>query len=248
VKLTVLGCSGTFPGPDSPCSSYLVEADGFRLLLDMGNGALGALQRAAGLLELDAVLVSHVHGDHCLDLVPYAYARRYHPSGRPRPLPVYGPAGLQDRLCDAFDSAPREALTDVYDFHVTEPGRLEVGPFSVTLGQVNHPVECHGVRLEHAGRSLAYSADTAGCRELVDLARGVDLFLCEASYLDGDSHPPGVHLTGGEAGEHAARADVGQLLLTHLVPWGDPVRAVTEAQQAYGGDVLVARSGATYPL
>lgn len=248
MKLTVLGCSGTFPAPDSPCSSYLLEAEGFRLLLDMGNGALGALQRSAGLLDLDAVLVSHVHGDHCLDLVPYAYARRYHPDGPAGRLPVYGPAGLQDRLCNAFDSPPAEALTDVYDFRPTVPGRVEIGPFEVTLDQVAHPVECLGVRVAHAGRAIAYSADTGGCDALVGLAKDVDLFLCEASYADGDDNPPGVHLTGREAGQHAALAGAGGLLLTHLVPWGDPLRTVAEAQSTYDGDVLIARSGAAYDV
>ena len=90
MRLTVLGCAGTFPGPLSGCSSYLVEQDGFRLLLDAGNGAVSALQRAADLLAVDAVLLSHLHADHCLDLVAYSYARRYHPEG---PLPP--PAGLR---------------------------------------------------------------------------------------------------------------------------------------------------------
>ena len=94
MKLTVLGSAGTFPGPDSPCSAYLVEHEGFRLLLDFGPGSLGPLQRHLGLLDLDAVYLSHLHADHCLELVTYSYARRYHPDGNPPSLPVYGPAGL----------------------------------------------------------------------------------------------------------------------------------------------------------
>ena len=105
MKLTVVGCSGTMPGADGPASSYLFESAGFRLLVDCGNGASGALQRYVGLLDLDAVLISHVHADHCLDLVVYSYARRYAPAAR-RPLPVYGPEGSQERLLTAFDAAP----------------------------------------------------------------------------------------------------------------------------------------------
>src|SRR5487761_81872 len=98
VRLTVIGCSGSFPGPDSPASCYLVEADGFRLLLDLGNGALGALQRHAPLDGIDAVCLSHLHADHCLDLCSFWVARTYHPEG-PRPrIPVYAPAGTAARM------------------------------------------------------------------------------------------------------------------------------------------------------
>jgi glutamate racemase len=90
MRLTVLGCAGTFPGPGVPCSGYLVEHEGYRLLVDLGAGALGQLQRHIGLLDVDAVYVSHLHADHCIDLVAYSYARRYHPDGVPPVLPVYG--------------------------------------------------------------------------------------------------------------------------------------------------------------
>src|SRR5690348_3144956 len=88
VQLTILGCSGTFPGPTSPCSSYLFEAEGYRLLVDVGNGATGSLQACCDLLDIDAIVVSHLHGDHYLDLINYTYVRRYHPRGTPPPLPV----------------------------------------------------------------------------------------------------------------------------------------------------------------
>ena len=117
MRLTVLGCSGTYPGPDSPCSGYLVEHDGFRLVVDLGPGALGPLQRSIDLLDIDAVYVSHLHADHCTDLVGLSYARRYHPDGLPPPLPVWGPAGLGDRLCQVFEVPPPDRLAKVYDFH-----------------------------------------------------------------------------------------------------------------------------------
>ena len=93
MRLTVIGCAGSFPGPDSPASCYLVEADGFRMLLDLGNGALGVLQRHAGLYDIDAICLSHLHGDHCLDMSSYWVARTYAPGGPKPPVPVYGPAG-----------------------------------------------------------------------------------------------------------------------------------------------------------
>jgi ribonuclease BN (tRNA processing enzyme) len=241
VKLTVIGCAGTFPGPDSACSSYLLEHDGFRLLIDAGNGSTGTLQRTTGLLGIDAILISHLHGDHYLDLVTYVYARRYHPSGRPDCLPVYGPSDIKTHVASAFGRPVDELLSEVYDFRpVTDAGRLHIGPFSLQLDRVNHPVETYGMRISDGEHTLAYSADTGACDQLVELARGVDLFLCEASYLEGDNNPPDVHLTGREAAEHAARADVGRLVLTHLVPWGDRHRTLAEAKDVYDGNVAVA--------
>jgi ribonuclease BN (tRNA processing enzyme) len=248
VKLTVVGCAGTFPGPDSPCSSYLLEQDGFRLLVDAGNGSTGMLQRSIGLLDIDAVVISHLHGDHYLDLVTYTYARRYHPDGRPECLTVHGPHGVREHVAGAFARPVDDLLSEVYDFVELTPGRLDIGPFELELGQVNHPVETYGMRISAGGSTIAYSADTGISDELVKLARDVDLFVCEASYLHGDSNPPGIHLTGREAGEHARRAEVGSLLLTHLVPWGDRERTLAEATEVYDGEVAVASTGAVFDV
>ncbi len=244
----MLGCSGTFPGPDSPCSAYLVEHDGYRLVLDFGNGALGQLQRHVGLLDVDAVYVSHLHGDHCLDLVPYSYARRYHPGGTPPALPVYGPAGLCERIRAAYEEPPEDLLLGVFDFRETGPGTHRLGPFEVTTAVVNHPVESHALRVSAGGRTLVYSADTAVSAPLVELARGCDLFLCEASWLSEPAPPPDIHLTGREAGEHAARAGVGRLVLTHVMPFHDPEALLAEAREAYDGPLEQAVCGATYEV
>lgn len=241
----MLGCSGTFPGPESPCSAYLVEHDGFRLVLDLGAGALGSLQRHLGLLDVDGVYLSHLHADHCIDMVAYSYARRYHPDGIPPPLPVYGPRGTALRICNAFEAPPPDGLLDVFDFRDVTAGTFELGPFSVTTARTNHPVECYAVRLEADGRSLTYSADTGVCDDVVELARDTDVFLCEASWAHSDDNPPDVHLSGREAGEHAARAGVRRLLLTHLVAWADPEAIVAEARAAYGAEVERAAYGVT---
>jgi ribonuclease BN (tRNA processing enzyme) len=249
MKLTIVGCSGTFPGPESPCSSYLLEHDGFRMLVDAGNGSTGVLQRTCGLLDLDAIVISHLHGDHFLDLVTYTYARRYHPSGLRPPIPVYGPADTEAHVAGAFGRPVPELLGAVYDFRsIAGASRVEVGPFTIDVALMNHPVETYGMRIAAGGRTLAYSADSGVSDELVKLAREVDLFLCEASYLDGDDNPPNIHLTGREAGEHATRAEVGRLLLTHLVPWGDQARTLGEATAAFAGDVSVARTCAVYDV
>lgn len=248
MELTVLGCAGTFPGPESPCSGYLVSHDGFRLVLDLGAGALGQLQRHVDLLDVDAVYVSHLHADHCIDLVAYSYARRYHPGGQPARLPVYGPKGTAERICNAFETPPDDGLLDVFDFREVPAGRQRIGPFDVSTVRSNHPVECHAMRIGVDGRTLTYSGDTGESDDLVELARGTDLFLCEASWTDGEDNPPDVHLSGRQAGEHAQRAGAARLLLTHLVAWSDADAVVAEARGAFDGPVLRAECGATYDV
>lgn len=243
VRLTVLGCAGTFPGPDSACSGYLVEHDGFRLVVDLGAGALGALQRHLDLREVDAVYVSHLHADHCIDLVAYSYARRYHPEGIPPVLPVYGPFGTRGRIASSFESPPVDGLLDVFEFRTVTAGTQLIGPFTVTTAIMNHPVECHGLRLEAGGRTLTYSADTGETEALVELARDADLLLCEASWVEDRVHPAGVHLTGQQAGEHAAKAGVSRLLLTHVVAFTDPQVVLAEAQAAFSGPITMASPG-----
>lgn len=248
MQLTVLGCAGTFPGPDSPCSGYLVEHEGFRLVVDMGAGSIGQLQKHIGLLDVDAIYVSHLHADHCIDLVAYSYARRYHPDGIPPLLPVYGPKGTCGRIRGAFEAPPLNGLLDVFDFREVAVGTTQIGPFAVTSARTNHPVECHALRIDAGGKRLTYSADTGACDGLVELARESDLFLCEASWADSPDNPPGVHLSGREAGEHAARAGARRLVLTHLVAWADDDAILAEAKRSFGGDVQLAARGATYDV
>ena len=190
MRLTIIGCSGSFPGPESPASSYLLEAEGFRLVLDLGNGALGVLQRHASLYDIDAVALSHLHADHCLDMCGYWVARRYGPGGPQPAIPVHAPDGAAQRLTLAYGpeaAAGRSSgpgMAEAFTFHSLAPGTRSIGPFQVTTARMNHPVETYGFRFEHGGRALAYSADTGPCDALVDLARDADLLLCEAAFLD----------------------------------------------------------------
>ncbi|GFH33904.1 MBL fold metallo-hydrolase [Streptomyces pacificus] len=250
MKLTVVGCSGSFPSAESACSSYLVEADGFRLLLDMGNGALGELQRHIGLYDLDAVFLSHLHADHCIDMCGYFVARYYrHDGGRCEAIPVYAPEGAEQRLTTAYADTPSDtSMSEVFDFHSLKPGVFEIGPFSLRTEKVAHPVETFAVRIEHGGRSLTYSGDTGVCEALVDLAQGTDLFLCEAAFTHGKEDIPDLHLNGREAGAHAARAGAGRLVLTHIPPWTDAERNLADARDVFEGPVELATPGAVYEL
>jgi ribonuclease BN (tRNA processing enzyme) len=242
MRLTVIGCSGSFPGPDSPASCYLLEAEGFRLVMDMGNGGLGVLQRYAELFGIDAVCLSHLHGDHCIDLSSYWVARQYAPSGTQPPIPVYGPRGTAERMAglSGEDVASIRARFEVHDL---QPQTREIGPFRITTERMNHPVETFGFRVEQAGRTLAYSADTGVSDALVRLAADADVLLCEASFMDIEGNPPDLHLTARQAGEYATRAGVGQLVLTHLVPWYDRKRSLAEAAESYCGPLCAATSG-----
>jgi ribonuclease BN (tRNA processing enzyme) len=242
MRLTVIGCAGSFPGPDSPASCYLIEHDGFRLLLDLGSGALGALQQHVALEDIDAVVLSHLHADHCLDVCGLYVAQRYHPDG-PRPrIPVWGPRGTSRRLARAYDLPDEPGMTGEFDFHDLVAGEHAIGPFTVTAARVNHPVEAYGLRVSDGEHVIAYSGDTGACAALVELARHADVAVVEASCIDARPSPD-VHLTARQAAEHAQEAGVQVLVLTHLVAWNDVQVTLAEARPAFDGETLLASSG-----
>lgn len=247
MRLTVVGCAGSFPGPDSPASCYLVEHEGFRLVVDLGNGALGVLQQHIGLDQVDAVMLSHLHADHCLDLCGLYVAQRYHPDGPRTRVPVWGPRGTAARMARAYDMPEDPGMAGEFAFHDLVPGEHVIGPFTVTAARVNHPVEAYGLRLEAGDRVVAYSGDTGESEALIELARDADVALFEASCLE--SRPsPGVHLTARQAAEHARAAGAGVLVLTHLVAWNDPQQTLAEARSAFDGDLMLASRGLTIDL
>jgi ribonuclease BN (tRNA processing enzyme) len=254
VRLTVVGCSGSFPGPDSAASCYLIEAEDadrtWRIVLDLGSGALGPLQQLVDPHEIDAVVISHLHPDHFMDLCGLYVARRYHPSGTvPAPLLVYGPAHTADRVLEAYGPDAADELPKIYDVHpLTDGGTVFVGPVAITTQLVEHPVTAYGMRIEHEGTVIAYSGDTDSCRSLVELARNADLLLAEASFQEDRDEPRGIHLTGRRAGEAACEAGARRLVLTHLPVWTDVDVVVAEAKQVYPGPVEAATAGASYLL
>jgi ribonuclease BN (tRNA processing enzyme) len=249
VRVTVIGCSGSFPGPQSPASSYLVEAEGYAMLLDLGNGALGSLQRFHKVLDIDAICITHLHPDHCLDLTVYWIARIYCPYGKAPQIPVYGPHGTGEHLAKAYELEPNPAMGDAFEFRTFPKGTFQLGPFEITTALMNHPIEAYGLRIEHNGRTFTYSGDSGPSERLVDLARDTDLFLCEAAFAERPNNPPDMHLTGREAGEHAAKAGAARLVLTHLLPWNDPADTLAEAKlSGFEGPIELAAVGSTYDL
>lgn len=239
LNLTVLGCAGTMPGPGRACSSYLVEAEGYRLLLDCGNGSMSNLQQVASTAAIDAVVISHLHPDHFVDLYGLYYAWRFDPAGI-RSVPVYGPVGTEEHLSQLIHGDPEDVFTKVCRFQTAAPGdHLRLGPFDVRLFAGNHPITTLASRVEYGDRIVAYSADTAGSPEIVACAKEADLFLADCSWLESQRPlPDGVHMTAREAGRHAAAAGVSCLLVTHVFPANSGEAAVAEARTEFGGEVV----------
>lgn len=250
MHVTVVGCAGSYPSALSPASCYLLEHDGYAIVLDMGNGSLGGLQSAIDLGSIGAVFISHLHVDHVIDLTSYYVYRRYHPRGPLPRIPVFGPTGIAVRMARAYGLPEQPGMSAEFDFQEfglqedvvgPDPRRVEyeVGPFAVTAARMTHPVEAYGFRVSAGGRSLVYSGDTGLTPTLTDLAQGADIALFEASYVDGE-HEPGVHLTARQAGQVAADAGVGRLVLTHLVAWNDAQVTAAQGAAGFGAEVTLA--------
>lgn len=249
--LTVLGCSGSIPGPGAAASGYLVEADGFTLALEFGNGVLARFQEERPLFSMGALVLSHLHPDHCIDVSSLYVARKYHPVPPSEPLPVYAPAEAPSRFVAAYapNAAERSSLDfgDIFSFR--ELGsRVRIGPFTVDSAVVAHPCETYGFRISWGGASLAYTGDSGPCPALDELADGVDVLLSEASWTHTPDRLPGLHLSGREAGELAARAGVGRLLITHVPPWTSREDVLKEAQSAFDGPCELVVEGGRYEV
>lgn len=258
----MLGCAGSFPGPDSAASGYLVQADDadgrtWTVLLDLGNGALSALQRYGDPTRLDAIGLSHLHADHVADLVVLNVLRRYHPEGTCPPVPVHGPVDTAERLAQIAGKDP--ATSTDGQFHVVEwqvGAPVRVGPLLLEPVPVEHPIPTFGIRVTGPSDTdlartvtLAYTGDTDACAGLDALATDVDLLLCEAAFLEGrDDAVRGVHLTGRRAGQAAARGGTRKLVLTHIPAWNDPALTVAEAAAVYDGPIELAAPGAVHVL
>jgi ribonuclease BN (tRNA processing enzyme) len=256
VKITVLGCSGSVPGPDRSTSGYLVEADGARLVLDLGSGTFGNLQNHCSPFDLDAVLLSHLHLDHCADFSALTTYRRAHPrppySPYERRLPVFAPAGAPGRLANAHAASREEldsvGLEDVFEFIPLQQGKIRVGPFDITIAAMRHICEAYAFRVECAGRSLVFSGDTAPCPELAELATGADVLLADAAWRDRGGRVDNLHMSGREAAGIAVDAGVGRLLLTHVLPWSDREGVFADAAAVFPDRTFLVEQDSVYTV
>ncbi|MEO9173885.1 MAG: MBL fold metallo-hydrolase [Gaiellales bacterium] len=241
--LTIVGCAPAWGNPGEPCSSYLVEAGGARILLDCGSGAFGAL-RALSDLPLDAVVLSHLHHDHVADLIPFGYARRYGDlQAWPAPRLLAPPGGIE-RLAAISVAGGGQAdhLDGPFALEEYTPGEtLELAGARIDLAPLRHPGVSHAIRIEAGGRALVYSGDTGSTPALAVHATGAAIFLCEATYVD-EADSDHVHSSAPDAGRAATDAGVEQLVLVHL----DAAKrgaAVAAARTTFDGSVQAATPG-----
>ena len=240
LSVTVLGCSGSYPGPAGACSGYLVDDGTTRLWLDAGAGTLANLQTHLELGDLDAIVLSHEHPDHWSDLEGWHNVLRF--VLLRQGFPVYGPSGLKERTY--------EDMSPWVDWHdVADGDKVPVGSLELTFSRTDHGPETLGVRVDApaVARSVGYSADTGPKWSLEALGTGLDLALCEATVpraLEGAMQ----HLSARQAGEQARVAGARRLVLTHLWPTFDPEHARVEGSEAFGSAVDVATVGGRYEL
>ena len=254
MRLTILGRSPATPNPGEACAGYLVEGDGSRVLVDIGPGVVAQLLQRHHPDELDAVVVSHMHADHMLDLVTLRYVYPWRARPKEERLRVVLPPGSADQMLDLAKGVGNARHFED-SFRLSEhDGSTPVafGGLSLTPIETQHYIPCWGFRMEADGKRLAYTADTAPCGGLTDLADAPDLLLSEATLrsLDEDAAPPEPrgHLTPAEAGEAAREGGARRLMLTHLPVNGDGEWASGIASAAFAGEVEIAEPTRTYDL
>jgi ribonuclease BN (tRNA processing enzyme) len=263
VRITVLGKSPSWQDIGGACSGYLIEEGGYTLLLDCGNGVFSKLRRFCDYVDVDAVIISHLHADHFLDLVPFSYALTYAPRQQPVPVAgwpgtakparpsLYAPGGSGETFRHIVGCWGNDDLIE-HAFKLHEyalPDELSVGPFSARFCEVPHYTETAAVELSSNGSGrLTYSADCSPNQELVEFAAGTDMLLIEATLPRPERTGIRGHLTPREAGEHGRRAGARRLVITHISDELDPEWARAEAVDAFGGPVEVAEEGAVYTV
>jgi ribonuclease BN (tRNA processing enzyme) len=264
VRITVLGKSPAWQDANGACSGYLIEDEGTFMLLDCGNGVFGKLRAHVDFVDVSAVVLSHLHADHFLDLVPYAYALHYHPRQQPVPVhrwegtdtparpKLYGPQGTKDvfrQVCGALNA--EFLVEDAFDVCQYDPADvLEIGPLKVRFHHVPHFIPAWAVEVTSAsgGGRFTFGADNAPCDELVEFARGTDLLMVEATLPRPERTGMRGHMTPAEAGEHGRRAGAQRLVITHFSDDLDEAWVRDEAARGFGGEVTVAREGATFTV
>jgi ribonuclease BN (tRNA processing enzyme) len=246
-SLVVLGSCGAWPEPGRACSGFVVEHQGFRVVLDLGYGTFPRLARRLGSTVadgVDAVVVTHSHPDHMVDLHALFRARWFGRRGAAS-VPVFAADGVIERLrCLEDDGA--DDIAAVFDVHPLPADPYDVGPFRLSSWLLPHFVPNAGVRLSSESLTVAYTGDTGPDPSLALLGRDADLFIVEAS--DRNQAAPArsaaeggsLHMTGRDAGQAAAAANAHRLMLTHFWPDSDREETRRAAEAVYSGDVIVA--------
>lgn len=248
----MLGKSPSWPDAGGACSGYLVDAGETCLLLDCGSGVLGRLRLVRDYAAVDAVVVSHMHADHFLDLIPYACALSYSPrEHRARPellLPPGGRAAVHAMTAAASQCNVVEEAFAVREYDLAAPAR--VGAAHLRFQPVPHYVPANAIELraDGGGGRFTFGADHGPTDALDEFAADTDLLMLEATLREPETGDRRGHLTAAEAGAHATRCRAARLVLTHISDELDPERALAQAQRTYDGPVEVARAGAEYTV
>ncbi len=254
MQITILGKSPSWPDAGGACSGYLVETPRTSILIDCGSGVFGKLRERVDYAEIDAIVISHFHGDHCLDLMPYAYALTYSPrwsKTNPPPRPrLIVPEGGGEVLCTVAGAlGPRDAIIEAFDVGEYQPdAALKVGDFTLHFCAVPHYVPTFAISVTADGDEgrFCFGADCAPNQKLIDFADGSDLLLIEATLREPEDDEPRGHLTATEAGEHGRAANVGRLVITHIPDELDQELSVAQASEAFGAEVTLAAEGAVF--
>ena len=264
MRITVLGKSPAWPDAGGACSGYLIEEGDTALLLDCGNGVFAKLREHRDYTQVDAVLISHLHADHFIDLVPYSYGLLLTP--RQQPVPVAGHPGTHDPARPRLIAPPSAASTFrtvvgawgdeeliAQGFAIEEydgASTVEVGPLTATFAEVPHYVLTYAVDLTSSttGGRFTFGADCRPCEELVEVARDTDLLFVEATLPRPERTGMRGHLTPAEAGEHARRAGAKRVVLTHFSDELDAEWVREEGSRGFGAPVDVAREGDVYEV
>lgn len=249
MRITILGSGTAVPNPDRFPAGYLVSNGEFNALIDIGSGVLRRYAATGlDLDQLDAVLLTHYHTDHCADLAILLFALRNPRYQGRRPLRIIGHAGLKKLLTDLERAWPWVSAKG-YELQVeeVEPGKFDLGPFQVEAIRIEHTAESLGYRLSsQEGSVAAFSGDAVDCPALRDLAKDADLFICDSAFPDSN---PGVgHMTPGQAGLAAAEAGAKLLCLTHFYPECDGHDLIAEAEARYPGKVVMAEDLMAFEL
>jgi len=254
VRITVLGKSPSYADAGGACSGYLVDSAGTRLLLDCGCGVLGKLRSVCDYTEIDAVVLSHLHADHILDIVPYASALTFGPrwlsSRAPRPA-LHVPPGAREQLAALSTAAGMRAdhIEAAFDLQEYDPaGEVRIDELTVRFQTVPHYVQAQAVEVSDGNARFTFGADSGPSTDLCRFAADTDLLLIEATLDEPDDGDPRGHLTPAEAGQHGRDAGARRLVLTHISDELDPAAARAKAAEAFGGEVELAVEGAVYEI
>lgn len=238
MKLTVIGCWGGFPAANGATASYILEKDGFVLIVDMGSGSLSNIQTFVPMDQFDAVLLSHYHHDHIADIgvLQYGWLVDMYVTGRKNKLPIYGHAFDQE----AFTQLTSERTEGIV-YHPEKT--LEIGPFKIQFLKTKHPVPCFAMRITDGNKTIVYTADSAYTEDFIPFAKDADLLIADCNlYAHQDGAAAG-HMTSRECGIIAKEACVRELLLSHLPQFGKHANLLIEAEKEFKGLIHLASKG-----